>query len=236
MNIALITSVSGKSCRALQKHLLLNGIKADIFKVGEIPEDLREYNSVFSYGCSFGTQHKHRINSSEATLNCVDKRKTFKIFNLCEVPTVRWWTNGNDIPKDARYLVVRQDANGRKAEDLEHWDRGDRKPLPLAELYTEYFEHIREYRVTVFFDQTFVYYKRYNERTDEHVFEYDNRPKLYRYIIQACQRARVGLGVDYASFDVLEDEEDNFVLLEANSGSILTDEVSTAIVEYYLNK
>ncbi len=237
MKIAIITSVSGKSSKQLAEHLKENGIEAEVFKPLDTGRyDFRHFDYVFSYGCSAETAHQKRLNTSPATKVCIDKVHAFQKLFAAGLPHPRFWTDKKQIPKDAESLVIRQDRKGRKAEDLQYWDRypleGIAGPIPDGDLYTEWFGPAREYRVTVFLDQVFVYFK---QNVDgDHYFNIQPL-KNHRKMADACLKAAKAIGIDYVSFDVLVKSKDNFVILEGNSGAALTDEVSTAIVEYFLN-
>jgi len=52
---------------------------------------------------------------------------------------------------------------------------------------------------------------------------------------EACLKAAKALGIDYVGFDVVAMNKNDFVILEANSGPILTGEAEEAIINYYLN-
>lgn len=234
MRVAIITSVSQQSSRELAEHLQDNDIEAKVFQPWKDgSSDFRAYDYVFSYGCSAETQHKKRINSRQATLRCVDKVQAFKYMQEI-APIPRWWTEIGPINKDVETLVIRQDRKGRKAEDLSYWYRESELPIPHGDLYTEYFEHKREYRVTVFMGNTWVYFKNFSKETGMHTFNLQ-RVKDYPKIVDACNKAAKAIGIDYASFDVVAKTKEHFVILEANSGTILTEEVSTGIVEYFIN-
>ena len=234
MKIAIITSLSTTSARKLAEHLQVNNIQADVFRpYKDGRKDFRNYDYVFSYGCSAITSHKERINQSEAVSRCIDKISTFKALEKLPIP--RWWARAKDVPEDAFTVVVRADKAGNKATGLEYWYRDSGKPLPEGELYTEYFYHKRGYRVVVFDERAFVYYKHWNKEDDSHEFRLQ-RTSNFSMMAGACLVAAKRLGIDFVAFDVVANDKHDFVILEANSGGILTDEVSTAIVEYFLNK
>ncbi len=234
MRVAIITSVSLKSSRDLAEHLKLNGIVAEVFQpYKDGTERFGNYDYVFSYGCSAQTVHKERINSSAAVKRCIDKFATFAAFSAVGVPHPRNWKNKNDIPKDVESLVIRQDPAGRKAEDMSYWDSWENKPIPDGRLFSEWFYHKRELRVTVFKDQVFVYRKDWTN--GDHIFNFTSAV-AYNKIKEDALKAAKKLEIDYVSFDVLYNSPLSYCFLEANSGSILTDEVSTAIVEWFLNK
>ncbi len=236
MQVAIITSVSEPSSEQLADHLIKNNIKADVFQPFQTHHyNFKNYDSVFSYGCSAETEHKHRLNTRKAVKVCIDKFETFKVFQKAGVRHPRHWNNHNNIPKDVESLVLRKDPQGRKAEDMDYWDRCDGKLVPPGyKLYSEWFPHKRELRVTVFQNQAWVYRKDLDEN-NVHTFLL-TKSGNYSSVINHSLISAKEIGIDYVSFDVLYNSKNDYCFLEANSGSILTDEVSTAIVEYYLNK
>ena len=148
--------------------------------------------------------------------------------------SVRHWISKEHIPEEIESLVIREEIAGRKAEGLSYWDRGN-GPIPDGELYTEWYASDRELRVTYVFGQVFIYRKVDINGGLEQEFKLV-ASKAYGKVKEAAVEAANGLQMDYISFDVLYNSSDDFVFLEANSGSILTPEASTAIVEYFLNK
>lgn len=234
MRVAIITSVSLRSSTELAEHLRDNGIHADVFRpFKDGRSDFRQYDYVLSYGYSAATTHKERFNTSAAVSRCIDKVKTFKALAGLSIPG--WWERPVDVPEDVECLVVREDRCGRKADGLDYWYKDSKEPIPKGDLYTEYFEHNREYRITCVFGQVLVYFKRFSKETGNHEFMLQ-RAKDFPEIVAQCQEAAKRLGIDYVSFDVVAKTKKDFVILEANSGTILTDEASTAIVEFFLNK
>ena len=211
--------------------------QAKVFDVrkGQYP---LKFNYEFAYGCSEAMKHtQHLINRPEAVKRCVDKVKTFDALVKVGVPIPGFCNNIRDVRKTWERIVVRSKVNGRKAEDLEYFHQGD--VLPEAPLYTEYFEHKYEYRIVVFMGKVVGrYYKKEQGFTPEGQVEWNFmvQPKRgFEAIDDACVRAAKALGIDYVGFDVVAMDKKHFVVLEANSGPILTEEAETAIVEYYLN-
>lgn len=239
MRVAITTSVSVTSAKELAQDLKNNGIDAVVFRPykQDVDRTFPGFTDVFCYGCSAQVDHQNVTNRRSAVLKCVDKVKTFQTLNALGLSTVRWWVpeTVKHLPKDVEVLVVRGDRKGKKAEDFSYWYKENKQPLPPAELYTEYYDHKWEYRVTYFRGHVFVYWKQYNPDDGMHEFVLQRLSK-YPKMVDECTQAAIGLGIDYVSFDVVAKSREDFAILEANSGSILTDEVSTAIVEYYLNK
>lgn len=192
----------------------------------------------FMYGCSEDIfPVKHHINKRAAVKRCVDKIKTFETLHAAGVRVCMWATNKELASKLFERIVVRSKVDGRKAEDLDYFFQGDK--LPDAPLYTEYFEHKYEYRVVVFMGQVVGrYYKAETGFMPNGQVEWSFmvQPKRgFEQIDEACLKAAKALGIDYVGFDVVAKNKKDFVILEANSGPILTEEAETAIVNYYLN-
>lgn len=235
MRVAIITSVSGKSARELAEHLIEHGIEAKVFyPFKHDGTNYQGWDYVLSYGCSAATVGGIRLNQPGSVAACIDKPTTFKAFKAAQVPTVRHWLSKEHIPEEVESLVIRKEVNGRKAEGLSYWDKGD-GPVPDGELYSEWYASDRELRVTYVFGQVFVYRKTTLEGGLGQEFR-PTRSWVYTKVKEAAVRAARGLQMDFVSFDVLYNSPEEFVFLEANSGTILTNEASTAIVEYFLNK
>lgn len=201
----------------------------------------REYpdypSFLFAYGCSNKTPYrKDIVNSPHAVKRCVSKLNTFMCLDgVCPIPEYR--KRGELIPAKWERIVVRSKVDGRKAEDLEFFHQGD--VLPDAPLYTEYFEHKYEYRIVVFMGKVVGrYYKAVTGTMPNGQLEWSfmvQRKRGFEAIDDACLKAAKALGIDYVGFDVVAKDKQHFVVLEANSGPIITEEAETVIVNYYLN-
>jgi hypothetical protein len=232
MKVAIISSLSGITAKELAEHLQFNDIEAvrgKPWKDGVV--DYRHCDWVFSLGCSADTLHKNRLNNPEAVKTCVDKWLTFETLAYTWVPIPRYYNDKSLIPDDVNHLVIRKDRKGNKAVDMEVWNRWEGKPIPYGQIYSEWYDHKLELRVYVFRDQAWVYKKVLNDR-GQHEFIYTT---AYGVVKPAAIDAAKALKIDYVSFDVLYNAPNNYCFLEANSGSVLTTEVSTAIVEFFIN-
>jgi hypothetical protein len=201
----------------------------------------REYpdypSFLFAYGCSNKTPYrKDIVNSPHAVKRCVDKIKTFETLHAAGVRVCMWATDKELASKLFERIVVRSKVDGRKAEDLDYFFQGDK--LPDAPLYTEYFEHKYEYRIIVFMGKVVGRYYKAETPDDKGVLEwsFNVQPKRgFEKMDEACLKAAKALGIDYVGFDVVAMNKNDFVILEANSGPILTGEAEEAIINYYLN-
>jgi glutathione synthase/RimK-type ligase-like ATP-grasp enzyme len=185
------------------------------------------YDLVFNYGCGNKFQAKHMINSAIAVERCVDKIQTFNILKRKGLSHPDFKTSRNEVPKYWETIVCRKDACAAMNKGMEYAYKGD--VLPHAELYTEYFEHKWEYRIVLFMGKVVGRYHKVAtaERWDLILMQKAG----FEAIDYECQQAAQAIGVDYVGFDVLENEDGEFVILEANSGPILTEEVKKAIVK-----
>lgn len=232
MKVAIITSVGQASSRILVDALKFNGVEARMFDVNkEHVPDLRTYDSVFSFGSSYATYHKHRFNTVQGVKNCVSKPRTFDLLKAAKCDTVPYVTRKQDVPADWEWVVVREDAAGRKAEGMQILQNfGD---LPYGELFTPFYEHRQEYRIVVFNGAVV---GRFFKAESEGWHYFNNQPaKGFERMDDHCIRAARALGIDYVGFDVVARNKQEFAILEANSSARLTDEAENAIVEYYIN-
>jgi hypothetical protein len=195
----------------------------------------------FMYGCSEPVNFfKSLVNNQNAVKRCVDKVKTFSSIAAYDgaIPLPDWHVNKEAASKKPwERIVVRSKVDGRKAEDLDYFFQGD--VLPDAPLYTEYFEHKYEYRIVVFMGKVVGRYYKKEDGVDANgqpEWSFMVQPRRgFEAIDDACLKASKALGIDFVGFDIVAMDKQHFVVLEANSGPILTEEAETTIVEYYLN-
>lgn len=236
MKVAIITTVAQKSSKALALALQNNGVEAEVFDVSKVGKtNFMDFDSVFSFGTSKKTLHKHRFNMSDNVSMCVSKPRTFEALKRAGCSTVPYVLRKEDVPKDWECIVVREDAGGRKAEGMHLIDRG--QPLPDGQLFTEYFFHKTEYRVMVFNGEIVACYEKVEGQHEGEVWHFfENRPKKgFKLMDEHCLKAANALGIDYVGFDVVANSKEDFRILEANSAARLEDEAENAIVEYYIN-
>ena len=231
MKIALIHYVAGISCKELAIDFRNNGIQADVFRMSQTDKtDFRDYDYVFSYGCSATTLHNSRINSAAAVKKCKNKPLSFEAFKQAQADTVEY-TLRKPIPPEWDWVVVRSDQEGRKAEGISYHDNSGY--VPDGDLYTEYFEHNQEYRIMVFKGEIVGRYYKHEENGD---WYFNLQPaKGFEKMDAHCLRAAQALQVDYVGFDVVAKNKNNFKILEANSAPRLTYEAAIAILEHFIN-
>ena len=233
MKVAIVHQVAGISAKVLQTALQNNGVECDVFRLSETHQrDFRNYDSVFAYGTSEKTLHKHRFNNVEAVKKCVSKPLSFDAFKAAGVSTVRYALDKKDIPADWYWVTIRTKVDGRKAEGLSYAPNIQAE-IPDGELYTEYFEHKYEYRIVVFNGKVVARY--FKEEIGEDWF-FNLQPKRgFEVMDDHCVRAAKALGIDYVGFDVVANSKKDFAILEANSAARMDDAQENAIVEYYIN-
>ncbi len=237
MKIAITTSVSGESATGLAKALV-KALKATVHVIYPFKDgghNFRQYDWVLGYGCSASTNHQpgRKLNKRQAILTCVNKFETFKAFARAGVPHPRHWGNRKDIPKGVASLVIRKGPECRKAEDLQYWDSWEGKPIPEAGFYSEWFDHQRELRITYVLGQVFVYRK--DREGDLHIFNPVKSP-VYVNVIKDAKKAAEEIGIDFCSFDVLYNDKNSYCFLEANSGSLLQEEVTETFIQFFKEK
>ena len=194
----------------------------------------------FRYGCGWFAEdnvpRNKRINTPYSTTVCVDKRTTLLKLKAAGVP-VPDYVIGRKLSDDELVkwgcAVVRKTATGAKNEGLDFIYPGDE--IPKAELYTSYFPHKREYRIVVFMGKVIGRYRK--DEDDEGCWNLNWVDKKgFEAIDDACIRAANALGADFVGFDVLSYTKKKFVLLGANSGPVLNEEVKDYLVKYFKGK
>jgi len=104
--IVLYPKCSSESALKLAKALKCEAVNP--FDIGE--RDFTEYDLVINYGCNRKIAVNRVINRYQAVAKCVDKVKTFKVFNEHDIPTVEWVTEKENIPKHWKYIVLRKEG------------------------------------------------------------------------------------------------------------------------------
>lgn len=234
MKIIVVSKYCGDSSRELVEALQANNIDAWYLAPDEYERKAVGPHKLFAYGWSGSSKagSHERINLRHSTRCCIDKVSTLCALNEKGIPVPGWCQTKHDVPKAWEHVVVRESRTGRKAEGFAIVAQCDGEVLPDGELYTEYFYHKYEYRIVVFKDQAFVYYKRRINDGTEHEFVYRD-PLEFLPMVKDARKAAKALNIDYVGFDVVAQNKRSYRFLEANSGPILTDEVRDYIVAYY---
>lgn len=192
--------------------------------------DFREYAGVFNYGCNRKISAHNVINKAQSVATCVDKVATFKALQQAGVPIPAYTTDKAAVPAAWDTVVVRKEVNGARAEGLEYAYQWNKDVVPDGALFTEYFEHHREYRVMVFLGQVVGCYEKVADG-DQWRFIERKLPSLKKMKEDAV-KAAAALQIDYVGFDVVRNVVGEYKFLEANSACILTEEMIDAIKAY----
>ena len=193
--------------------------------------NVRDWDFVFNYGCAYlGHAYENVINKADVVNRCIDKLTTFNLLAKAGVPIPKYSTS----PKEAAkwdIVVCRKSFSGHGNEGMSYWYKGT-KELPKGVLFTKHFEHICEYRIVVFKDKVVGRYRK--DELEEGSWNLTlMQKKGFEDVDRSCLQAARALQIDYVGFDVLENKKGEFVVLEANSGPILTEESKKAIVKYF---
>lgn len=228
MKIAVVNSVAGISSKELAEFLTEGTHVAKAYKPHNISKfDYTDHDVVFNYGYGGWLGYNKIYNKPEAVRKCVHKPSSFEAFKKAGVNTVEYCTQRNLIPKEWDWVVVRDAVNGRKAEGLAYYEN---KPgnVPDGQLFSEYYEHDKEYRVVVLCDKVVGFYEK--EEDDKGIWHFMIKPKRgFEEMGKQCVAAAKALGIDYVGFDVVAQTKQRFKILEANSAAILTAESMEAI-------
>lgn len=194
--------------------------------------DFTQYDVVFNYGVGHRLYANKVINHPRAVGDCVNKLYTFNTLKLCKLAHPAYWKNKQDVPKDIDIVVCRDKVDGRAAEGMTFCHQHLDEKLPNAELYTEWFDTMFEYRIVVFMGKVVGRY--HKAAKEDNTWEFVLCVKKgFEVIDDECLKAAKALNIDYVGFDVVENEHGQFVILEANSGPIITDESVTVIKKYF---
>ena len=228
MNIIVISpKASEDSAKSLAKEL---GCEYDNpYKSGR--NDYTAYDVIINYGYSQLFKMNRNvtlINSPGSVAACINKLKTLTLLAIHNIPVPDF---GSKVKAEWGIAICHTKMEGRKNEGIEHWYRQDGQPIPPAYLYTNYYAHRGEYRVVVLNGKVVGRYRKVVD--DEGMWSLEVRDKRgFEDMDSACLRAARALGVKYAGFDVLAKRKDAFVIIEANSGPILTEESVEAFKEF----
>lgn len=218
--IVAYVNACSESAKKLAAALGVRTIKADL--LDRVPND----TTVFNYGYGGYIDARNVINQGSAVINCVDKVDTLKLLKRANAPCLQFCTDKRKIPKSWEWIVVRTTVSGDNGKGIEYVERGHK--VPKAPLYTEWYEHLYEYRVVVFKGKTIAIY--YKELHEDGSWWFVEQPKKgLKRVSEACIQGALALGIDYVGFDVLYNSDEDFRICEANSGPIITDEVIKAI-------
>lgn len=188
----------------------------------------KDYALVINYGFSTNivtNANANVLNEPSAVRKCINKLKTLQSLEG-HVPLPEY---SQRIRDTWNTVVCHTKPDGRKNEGIEYWYRYEDKPIPNAYLYTEYYAHRGEYRVVVLCGKVV---GRYRKVERDGTWDLELRDKRgFEHMDDICIRAARALGIDYVGFDVLAQTKNDCVIIEANSGPILTEEAIDAFHE-----
>lgn len=189
--------------------------------IAENRRDYTEYDTVFNYGCNRQLYTNNIVNSQRSVVRCIDKLITFRLLAKNNIPIPSFTENKEEVPAWWESIVCRSDRKGTQAKSLIYKEKGE--DLPNSQLYTEYFNNKHEFRIVLFKGKIIARYLKERVGEDWNFILLD--PDMFEKIDDACIKAASILGIDYVGFDVVSRSPHRFVILEANSGPILTPEV-----------
>lgn len=185
---------------------------------------------IFNYGMGYLKNGKNAIiNSVDAINTCCDKLETLRCFTRSGVKTLEYtpsrklaksWFQKDDV------VVVRKQLDGKANAGLIVAE--NEEEIVAAPLYTRYYFHKKEYRVTVFRGVVAGIYEKVEIDGSWHLLHENKRPCHKKMIWDALKAAKE-LEIDYVGFDVLYNSANDYKFIEANSGPILTPEVGDYI-------
>lgn len=229
MNICVVhPRASFKSAKRLAVALQCEAFNP--FKMNSL--DFTKYDLVINYGVSLPIHTKAIVNSTLAVVACVNKLITFRKLAAVGVPTVKFAQFKKEVPTSWETVVCREDATAHSNAGLSYVNSGE--PLPDSELYTEYYDHKFEFRIVVLKGKVVGRYLK--EENKSHEWEFNSMDKAGFGVMDAvCIKAAAALGIDFVGFDVLSNSQNDFRILEANSGPIMTPEVLKAMKKEFAN-
>lgn len=193
--------------------------------------DFSQYDIVFNYGGSYNIKAKKQINSRNAVLLCKDKLATFRKLEG-QVPIPQYTTQYNRELFDSWEMVCcRETVDGNKNEGMIALLPSDPAFPRNYPLYTQWLYYEREIRVVVFKGRVLGVYKKIDVDGHWHL----TRVPLnnYKNIQADCIKAANILGIDYVGFDVILNSDKQYAFLEANSGPVITEEVTDYFSWYF---
>ncbi len=226
MKICIIHPEIGKESAEELAEIL----KADVINPYKTERrDYREYDLLFNYGCNRKIKCNRVINRSKSVATCIDKLRTFKVLSDNNIPHPEYVDSPDKIPEHWDQIAVRPDRKGHQAVNIDYIMAGE--PVPKAELYTQVYYSKFEFRIVVFMGNVV---GRYLKRTEKEDLYLDPVSEIgFEKIDKACVKAAAALEIDYVGFDVLSRGKTKFVILEANSSPILTEESAEEIKQYF---
>lgn len=220
--VVLHPSLCKKSASELAKEL--GGVAINPFEFNT--RDYTQYDLVFNYGCNRKIDAKKIINKTGAVARCIDKVATFYRLAKMGVPVVSFTEHLKEVPAHWKTIVCRKHADGAGGKGITYVEQG--QPLPPASLYTEYYKHKFEFRIVVFQNKVIGRYLKRENKQGEWVLDH-MQATGFDTMDGHCELAAKLLDIDYVGFDVIAKSQTDYRILEANSGPILSPEISDII-------
>lgn len=213
--------ISPKACQESAKRLAqaLNCQYENPYKTGRYI--YLRFDKVINYGYSKKFIADSIINNTFAVSTCIDKHATLLALSRKKLPIPEFTSDiltASQWPENET-VVCHTVAEGRKNNGIEYNSPNELVP---AYLYTKYFHHKREYRVVVLMNKVVGIYSKIEKDGEWDLVSLKLRG--FDSIIKACEQASKELLIHYVGFDVVAKTREDFVILEANSGPILTQE------------
>lgn len=190
----------------------------------------REGDIVINWGFAGTFDGRITYNQPEAIRNASDKRRSFRLFNDHNVPTLRWTTSQGaaDIWGRGGSRVYGRTASGMAGEGIVVYEPNT--AVGVHELYTEGFATKREFRVHVVGGKAVHTMEKKKVRDYEGtpdplvrshrrgwVFCIRNLDPIPTTVQQAAVRAVQALGLDFGGVDIGLDVRNNVVVFEVNT-------------------
>lgn len=191
-----------------------------------------QYDLVFNYGYgggAVGHLSTNQINPCASVVKSTDKIACYDLFKKHKVPTCDYVTNQKDVPQTWNWVVCRETTTGRNCEGVTITRPYDL--IPNCPLYTKFFTHDAEYRMIVYKGKVLGRYRKCNLQDGQFDLEY-MLPQGFEELDKSACNAAKAVGLDYAGVDVLcQEKTGKHIVLEVNSGPLLTDEVCAQLVK-----
>lgn len=226
MNILVLAP----QCSSKSGIKLAKGLHAAVLNPFDYDErDFRKHDLVINYGCNRNILYNSILNTPKAVANCINKVETIRIITRAKIPTVRVALSKEEVPPHWQHISIHKTLNGSKGEGVTWVTQKNLHKIEEAAFFSEFFYHKKEFRIVCFQEATYAY-----EKVQEGT-EWSFILREYQYLTpirKACQEAKKALAIDFVGFDVLVAEDNSFVIIEANSGPIMTEELLEDFKEY----
>lgn len=221
--------VVSPKCSSISARKLAKALGAAYANPYQTEVDWDKYLGVINYGVSDYFPAKNILNNHRAVKKCINKGITFSILMANGIPVPDFAFTPDEVKKkDWDITVCRESAVGNNGKGLSYVNKGE--PVPKCQLYTEYFNHKKEIRVVVLLGEVIGAYEK--KPTEDGVLLDFIPMGLPQAVSNSVVKAADCLGIDYVGFDILYNNKDSFIILEANSGPVLVEGIEEAFIKY----